>query len=83
MVNWNKPCREGVEINVDGTVPFRGGVELHRNDLQSVPGGHAGSIEQTLPTYNSSLTEAEQQQERAGGRHQHGTTWKDQMERHI
>lgn len=59
----NKRDREGVEMNrgVAGrgslTVPFRGGVEFYRNDLQPVPGRHAGAIEETLPTYYSSLTE--------------------------
>lgn len=57
------------------TVPFRGWVKLHRNDLQSVPSGHAGTVEETLPTYHGSLAEAQQQQEGAGGRGQHGATW--------
>lgn len=38
-------------------VPFRGGVEFHRNDLYTIPGRNADSIEETLPTYYSSFTE--------------------------
>lgn len=67
-------CGEG---RVDGgrlELPLGGRVELHRNDLQAVPGCHADAVEEALPAYDGSLAEAQQQQKGAGRRHQHGPT---------
>lgn len=57
--------------------PLVGGIQLHRDNIQSIPRGDTGPTEQALPANHRRLAVAKKQEEAADCRDEHGATCGD------
>lgn len=74
---WPKKHTQVLERNPGKNRPLVGGIQLHRDNIQSIPRRDAGPTEQALPANHRRLAVAKKQEEAADCRDEHGTTCGD------
>lgn len=65
---WPKKSEHVPEGSPGKNRPLVGGIQLHRDYIQSIPGGNAGPTEQALPANHRRLAVAKKQEEAADRR---------------